>query len=142
MITAPLQPGEDGSLRGSAMTLECFKQSLAVLMEQAPVDPLERDEFFELNPLPAAEGPFDVVVVDEENGVFAALYLERLFEEEEAEGQSEVEALVPPYLQSTFGLEPEEWHTTAPFDLGWRSREYLWFQEFTVPGLQPACRYD
>jgi hypothetical protein len=124
------------------MTLECFKQSLAVLMEQAPVDPLERDEFFELNPLPAAEGPFDVVVVDEENGVFAALYLERLFEEEEAEGQSEVEALVPGYLQGTFGLEPEEWHTTAPFDLGWRSREYLWFQEFTVPGLQPACRYD
>lgn len=124
------------------MTLQPFKQALAALMEQAPTDPLERDEFFEGTPLPAPEGPFDVMVVDEENGIFAALYLERLFQEEELEGQREVEALVPAYLRDTFGLEPSEWRTTAPFDLGWRSREFLWFQEFTVPGLTPACRYD
>jgi hypothetical protein len=124
------------------MTLDRFKQALAALMEQAPEDPLERDEFFEVTPLPAADGPFEVVVVDEDGGIFAVLYLDRLFEEEEAEGQDEVEALVPGYLQDAFDLEPSEWKATAPFDLGWRSREFLWFQEFEVPGLTPACRYE
>ena len=124
------------------MTLERFKQALTALMEQAPSDPLERDEFFEVNPLPAADGPFEVVVVDEEQGIFAALYLDRLFEEEEAAGQSEVEALVPGYLQEAFGLERHDWQATAPFDLGWRSREFLWFLEFQLPGLTPLCQSD
>jgi hypothetical protein len=124
------------------MTLERFKQALTALMEQAPSDPLERDEFFEVNPLPAADGPFEVVVVDEEQGIFAALYLDRLFEEEEAAGQSEVEALVPGYLQEAFGLERHDWQATAPFDLGWRSREFLWFLEFQLPGLTPLCHSD
>ncbi len=124
------------------MTLERFKQALATLMEQAPTDPLERDEFFEVNPLPAADGPFEVVVVDEEQGIFAALYLDRLFEEEEAEGQDEVEALVPAYLREAFGLERHDWQPTAPFDLGWRSREFLWFLEFQLPGLTPPCNSD
>jgi hypothetical protein len=124
------------------MTLERFKQALTALMEQVPSDPLERDEFFEVNPLPAADGPFEVVVVDEEQGIFAALYLDRLFEEEEAAGQSEVEALVPGYLQEAFGLERHDWQATAPFDLGWRSREFLWFLEFQLPGLTPLCHSD
>ncbi len=124
------------------MTLTRFKTALAALMERAPADPLERDEFFEVTPLPTADGPFEVVVVDEENGTFAVLYLDRLFEEEETEGLKEVEALVPGYLHSHFELEPSEWRTVAPFDLGWRSREFLWFQEFELPGLTPACRYD
>jgi len=124
------------------MTLERFKQALTALMAQAPSDPLERDEFFEVNPLPAADGPFEVVVVDEEQGIFAALYLDRLFEEEEAAGQSEVEALVPAYLQEAFGLERHDWQATAPFDLGWRSREFLWFLEFQLPGLTPLCHSD
>jgi hypothetical protein len=123
------------------MALDRFKQALAALMEQAPDDPLERDEFFEVTPLPAEDGPFEVVVVDEEHGVFAALYLDRLFQEED-EGQGEVEALVPAYLEEAFGLEPSEWKATAPFDLGWRSREFLWFLEFTLPGLTPACQFD
>lgn len=124
------------------MTLERFKQALTALMVQAPSDPLERDEFFEVTPLPAADGPFEVVVVDEEQGIFAALYLDRLFEEEEAAGQSEVEALVPGYLQEAFGLERHDWQATAPFDLGWRSREFLWFLEFQLPGLTPLCHSD
>jgi hypothetical protein len=124
------------------VTLERFKQALAALMEKAPEDPLERDEFFEVTPLPAEDGPFEVVVVDEEAAIFAVLYLDRLFADEESEGQQEVEALVPEYLRSHFQLEEGEWASTAPFDLGWRSRDFLWFQEFTVPGLTPACRYD
>ncbi len=124
------------------MTLERFKHALVTLMELAPTDPLERDEFFEVNPLPAADGPFEVVVVDEEQGIFAALYLDRLFEEEEAAGQDEVEALVPGYLLEAFGLERHDWQATAPFDLGWRSREFLWFLEFQLPGLTPPCHSD
>jgi hypothetical protein len=124
------------------VSLNRFKQALAALMEKAPSDPLERDEFFEVTPLPAEDGPFEVVVVDEEESIFAVLYLDKLFPEEESEGQQEVEALVPGYLLSRFGLEPAEWSATAPFDLGWRSRDFLWFQEFTVPGLTPSCRYD
>ncbi len=61
------------------MTLDRFKQALAALMEKAPADPLERDEFFEVTPLPAEDGPFEVVVVDEEAAIFAVLYLDRLF---------------------------------------------------------------
>ncbi len=125
-----------------AVSLDRFKTALAALMERAPNDPLERDEFFEVTPLPSHDGPFEVVLVDEEEGVFAALYLDRLFREGEHEGLQEVEALVPAYLLSHFGLSGEEWSATAPFDLGWRSREFLWFQEFTVPGLTPTCRYD
>ncbi|MGB5239896.1 MAG: hypothetical protein WBN80_04540 [Prochlorococcaceae cyanobacterium] len=124
------------------MTLDRFKQALAALMEKAPADPLERDEFFEVTPLPAEDGPFEVVVVDEEAAIFAVLYLDRLFPDEESEGQQEVAALVPDYLKSRFQLEEGEWDSTAPFDLGWRSRDFLWFQEFTLPGLTPDCRYD
>ena len=124
------------------MALDRFKQALATLLEQAPSDPLERDEFFELNTLPATGGQgFEVVICDEENEIFAAIYTERLFEEGE-EGQEAVEALVPAFLQEAFGLEADEWQATEPFDLGWRSREYLWFMEFNVPGLQPVCRFD
>ena len=124
------------------MALERFKQALASLLEQAPEDPLERDEFFELNTLPSygAEG-FEVVICDEEKEIFAAIYTERLFEEGEA-GQEAVEALVPAFLEQAYGLAPEEWQSTEPFDLGWRSREYLWFMEFSVPGLTPACRFE
>jgi hypothetical protein len=70
------------------------------------------------------------------------LYLDRLFADEESEGQQEVAALVPDYLKSRFQLDEGEWTSTAPFDLGWRSRDFLWFQEFTLPGLTPDCRYD
>ena len=102
------------------MTLERFKKALTALMEKAPEDPLERDEFFEVTPLPAEDGPFEVVVVDEEAAIFAVLYLDQLFADEESEGQQEVEALVPAYLKSHFQLEEGEWASTAPFDLGWR----------------------
>ncbi|MCP9771519.1 hypothetical protein KBY66_02575 [Synechococcus sp. Tobar12-5m-g] len=123
------------------MALDRFKQALAALMAQAPSDPLERDEFFEVTPLPAADGPFELVVVDEESGIFAALYLDRLFQENE-EGQEAVEPLLPAYLLEAFGLEPADWEPTAPFDLGWRSREFLWFLEFSLPGLTPPCHSD
>lgn len=124
------------------MPLERFKQALATLLDGAPSDPLERDEYFELHTLPAGSGDaFEVVICDEEHEIFAVIYIARLFEEGE-EGQEAVEALVPAYLQQAFGLEPGEWQATEPFDLGWRSREYLWFMEFTVPGLTPTCRYD
>ncbi|NQV11072.1 MAG: hypothetical protein HQ527_07920 [Cyanobacteria bacterium] len=123
------------------MALDRFRLALATLMEQAPSDPLERDEFFEVNPLPAEDGPFELVVVDEEKGIFAVLYLDRLFEEGDP-GQEAIAALVPTYLLGAFGLEPGDWYPTAPFDLGWRSREFLWFLEFTLPGLQPPCRSD
>jgi hypothetical protein len=124
------------------MALDRFKQALAALLDQAPSDPLERDEYFELHTLPAATGEgFEVVICDEENEIFAVIYTERLFDEGEP-GQEAVEALVPEFLQQAFGLEPEEWESTEPFDLGWRSREYLWFMEFSVPGLTPTCRFD
>ena len=124
------------------MALDRFKQALATLLEQAPNDPLERDEFFELHTLPTSGGEgFEVVICDEEHEIFAAIYTDRLFEEGE-EGQEAVEALVPGFLQEAFGLEADEWQATEPFDLGWRSREYLWFMEFNVPGLQPECRFD
>ena len=124
------------------MALDRFKQALATLLDQAPSDPLERDEYFELHTLPAAGGRgFEVVICDEENEIFAVIYTERLFEEGE-EGQEAVEALVPAFLSEAFGLQADEWQATEPFDLGWRSREYLWFMEFTVPGLTPTCRYD
>jgi hypothetical protein len=124
------------------MALEQFKQALAALLDHAPSDPLERDEYFELHTLPTGGGEdFEVVICDEEQEIFAVIYTARLFEEGEA-GQEAVEALVPVYLREAFGLEPQEWQATEPFDLGWRSREYLWFLEFTVPGLTPLCRYD
>ena len=124
------------------MALDRFKQALAALLDQAPSDPLKRDEYFELHTLPAATGEgFEVVICDEENEIFAVIYTERLFDEGEP-GQEAVEALVPEFLQQAFGLEPEEWESTEPFDLGWRSREYLWFMEFSVPGLTPTCRFD
>jgi len=124
------------------MPLDRFKQALATLLDGAPNDPLERDEYFELHTIPSSGGEdFEVVICDEEHEIFAVIYTARLFEEGE-EGQEAVEALVPAYLQQAFGLEPGEWQTTEPFDLGWRSREYLWFMEFTVPGLTPTCRYD
>jgi hypothetical protein len=124
------------------MALDRFKQALAALLDQAPDDPLERDEFFELNTLPASGGSgFEVVICDEEHEIFAVIHTDRLFEEGEA-GQEEVEALVPAFLKQAFDLEPHDWRATEPFDLGWRSREYLWFMEFTVPGLTPTCRFD
>lgn len=124
------------------MALERFKQALAALLDGAPSDPLERDEYFELNTLPTAGGQdFEVVICDEEQEIFAVIYTARLFDEGE-EGQEAVEALVPAFLEQAFGLSPQEWQTTEPFDLGWRSREYLWFMEFNVPGLTPTCRYD
>jgi hypothetical protein len=124
------------------MALDRFKQALASLLNQAPSDPLERDEFFELHTLPIDGGEgFEVVICDEENGIFAVIYTERLFDEGEA-GQEAVEALVPAFLEQAFGLQSGEWEATEPFDLGWRSREYLWFMEFRVPGLIPSCRFD
>jgi hypothetical protein len=124
------------------MALERFKQALAALLDGAPSDPLERDEYFELNTLPTAGGQdFEVVICDEEQEIFAVIYTARLFDEGEG-GQEAVEALVPAFLEQAFGLSPQEWQTTEPFDLGWRSREYLWFMEFSVPGLTPTCRYD
>ncbi|MEY4297249.1 MAG: hypothetical protein RLZZ423_428 [Cyanobacteriota bacterium] len=128
------------------MALERFKQALATLLDGAPSDPLERDEYFELHTLPhdslaPQTDDFEVVICDEEHEIFAVIYTARLFDEGEA-GQEAVEALVPAYLQRAFGLEPQDWQATEPFDLGWRSREYLWFMEFTVPGLTPTCRYD
>jgi len=116
------------------MALERFKQALATLLDGAPSDPLERDEYFELHTLPTAGGEdFEVVICDEEHEIFAVIYTARLFDEGE-EGQEAVEALVPAFLQQAFGLEADEWQTTEPFDLGWRSREYLWFMEFTRAG--------
>lgn len=124
------------------MALERFKQALADLLDGAPSDPLERDEYFELHTLPHQDGlDFEVVIADEDKEIFAVIYTARLFEEGE-EGQEAVEALVPAYLEEAFGLSPAEWQATEPFDLGWRSREYLWFMEFSVPGLMPLCRYD
>jgi len=124
------------------MALERFKQALAALLDGAPSDPLERDEYFELHTRPASGGQdFEVVICDEEQEIFAVIYTARLFDEGE-EGQEAVEALVPAFLEQAFGLSPQEWQTTEPFDLGWRSREYLWFMEFSVPGLTPTCRYD
>jgi len=124
------------------MALERFKQALASLLDGAPSDPLERDEYFELHTLPTADGQdFEVVICDEEKEIFAVIYTAHLFEEGE-EGQEAVEALVPAFLEQAFGLTPEEWQSSEPFDLGWRSREYLWFMEFAVPGLTPLCRYD
>jgi hypothetical protein len=119
------------------MALDRFKQALAALLDQAPSDPLERDEYFELHTLPTGGGSgFEVV-----NEIFAVIYTDRLFDEGEA-GQDEVEALVPTFLEEAFGLKPDEWEATEPFDLGWRSREYLWFMEFRVPGLTPTCTFD
>ena len=124
------------------MALDRFKQALAVLLDQAPSDALERDEYFELNTLPTSGGAgFEVVICDEENEIFAAIYTERLFDEGEP-GQDAVEALVPSFLEQAFGLMADEWEATEPFDLGWRSREYLWFMEFRVPGLTPTCTFD
>ena len=124
------------------MALDRFKQALATLLDQAPSDPLERDEYFELHTLATTGGSgFEVVICDEENEIFAVIYIDRLFEEGEA-GQDAVGALVPAFLEEAFGLEASEWQATEPFDLGWRSREYLWFMEFTVPGLTPTCRFD
>ena len=124
------------------MALERFKQALATLLDGAPGDPLERDAYFELHTLTGDGGKdFEVVICDEENEIFAVIYTARLFDEGE-EGQEAVEALVPEFLHQAFGLEAHEWQATEPFDLGWRSREYLWFMEFTVPGLTPVCRYD
>ena len=80
------------------------------------------------------------MICDEEHEIFAVIYTDRLFDEGE-EGQEAVEALVPPFLEAAYGLTPEEWQSTEPFDLGWRSREYLWFMEFSVPGLKPTCSY-
>ena len=124
------------------MALERFKQALSTLLDGAPSDPLERDEYFELHTLATEGGEnFEVVICDEENEIFAVIYTARLFDEGE-EGQEEVEGLVPEFLSQAFGLDASEWQATEPFDLGWRSREYLWFMEFTVPGLTPICRYD
>ena len=90
------------------MALDRFKQALAALLDQAPSDPLERDEYFELHTLPAATGEgFEVVICDEENEIFAVIYTERLFDEGEP-GQEAVEALVPEFLQQAFGLETHE----------------------------------
>ncbi|MFZ9946161.1 MAG: hypothetical protein ACO3FN_03695, partial [Vulcanococcus sp.] len=126
----------------SRMALDRFKQALAALLDQAPSDPLERDEYFELHTLPTSGGSgFEVVICDEDHEIFAVIYTDRLFEEGEA-GQEEVEALVPAFLEQAFGLQADEWETTEPFDLGWRSREYLWFMEFCVPGLKPTCSFD
>ena len=123
------------------MALDSFKQALTALLEQAPEDPLERDEYFELNTLPSYGGSgFEVVMCDEEHEIFAVIYTDRPFEEGE-EGQEAVEALGPDFLQAAYGLSPEEWQATEPFDLGWRSREYLWFMEFSVPGLKPTCSF-
>lgn len=124
------------------MALDRFKQALAAVLEGAPEDPLKRDEYFELHTLPTGGGQdFEVVICDEENEIFAVIYTARLFEEGEG-GQDAVEGLVPDFLEQAFGLEAGEWQPAASFDLGWRSREYLWFMEFTLPGLTPACRYD
>jgi hypothetical protein len=124
------------------MALDRFKQALAALLDQAPSDALERDEYFELNTLPIGGGEgFEVVICDEDNEIFAVIYTERLFDEGEP-GQEAIEALVPTFLEEAFGLQADEWEATEPFDLGWRSREYLWFMEFRVPGLTPTCRFD
>lgn len=124
------------------MALDRFKQALATLMEEAPDDPLARDEFLEARPLPGGEGDgFAVYLCDEEHELFAIVYLERLFQEGEP-GQEAVEALVAPFLLARYGLEAEDWRAVAPFDLGWRSREFHWFMEFSVPGLTPSCRFD
>jgi len=124
------------------MALEGFKAALATLLEAAPNDPLERDEYFEHHSLPSTTGSgFEVMICDEDNEIFAVIHTERLFEEGEA-GQDEVASKVPAFLEQAFGLTPDEWQATAPFDLGWRSREYLWFMEFNVPGLTPVCRHD
>jgi hypothetical protein len=124
------------------MALDRFKQALAALLDQAPSDPLERDEYFELHTLPAGGGEgFEVVICDEDHEIFAAIYTAKLFNEGEP-GQEAVEALVPTFLEAAYGLTAEEWQATEPFDLGWRSREYLWFMEFTVPGLKPDCRFE
>ena len=41
------------------MALERFKQALATLLDGAPSDPLERDEYFELHTLPTDGGQVD-----------------------------------------------------------------------------------
>ena len=124
------------------MALDRFKQALAALLDQAPSDALERDEYFELNTLPIGGGEgFEVVICDEDNEIFAVIYTEPLFDEGEP-GQEAIEALVPTFLEEAFGLQADEWEATEPFDLGWRSREYLCFMEFRVPGLTPTCRFD
>ena len=46
------------------------------------------------------------------------------------------------FLEEAYGLKTDEWEATETFDLGWRSREYLWFMEFRVPGLTPTCTFD
>ena len=64
------------------MALERFKQALASLLDGAPSDPLERDEYFELHTLPTAGGQdFEVVICDEEKEIFAVIYTAHLFEE-------------------------------------------------------------
>ena len=88
------------------MALDRFKQALASVLEGAPEDPLERDEYFELHTLPTGGGQdFEVVICDEEHEIFAVIYTARLFEEGE-EGQDSVGALVPAFLEQAFGLEP------------------------------------
>ncbi|MCP9790715.1 hypothetical protein [Vulcanococcus limneticus] len=124
------------------MALDRFKQALAALLEQAPEDPLARDEYLELQPLPSeGANDFAVYLCDEEHELFALVYQERLFQEGEA-GQEAVQELVGPYLERTYGLGAGDWSAVAPFDLGWRSREFHWFIEFSVPGLIPNCRFD
>ncbi len=124
------------------MALDRFKQALAALLEQAPSDPLARDEFLEAQPLPRPDtAAFAVYLCDEEHELFAIVYQERLFQEDEA-GQGAVQPLVAPFLEAAYGLTAGDWIAAAPFDLGWRSREFHWFMEFSVPGLTPACRFD
>ena len=56
------------------MALEQFKQALAALLDHAPSDPLERDEYFELHTLPTGGGEdFEVVICDEEQEIFAVI---------------------------------------------------------------------
>jgi len=82
-------------------------------------------------------------VVDEENGIFAALYLDCLFEEG-GPGHGGDRRLVPAYLQGAFGLEEAGrmgGHRTVRPGL-WRFPGLSLVLEFTLPGLQPRVTGD
>jgi len=81
-------------------------------------------------------------VGDEENWQSsAALYLDCLFEEARPGSGRRRAWLRPNLAERLFGLEQARMEATANRSyLAGRSRIFLWFLEFTLPGLQPPCQ--
>jgi len=80
-------------------------------------------------------------VVDEENGIFAALYLDCLFEEGDP-GQERSPPWCRPICRAPLGWKQAEWeatHRSTGLALPGLTLEFL---EFTLPGSNPRCHSD